>query len=40
MAKLPKVSILAYTGGVMRVPPWGNVVMDLAGLDASGGVAS
>lgn len=35
----PRMSILAYTGGIMRVPGWGDVVIDLANLDASGGVA-
>lgn len=39
MAKLPTVSILAYTGGIMKVPGWGNTVIDLASLDTSGGVA-
>mgnify|MGYP001143619008 CR=1 FL=1 len=39
MRKLPTVSILAYTGGIMKVPTWGDVVIDLANLDASGGVA-
>ncbi len=32
----PRISIVAYTGGVMRVPGWGDVALDLAGLDASG----
>jgi len=36
--KKPRISIVAYTGGVMRVPGWGDVVVDLAGLDASGQV--
>jgi hypothetical protein len=35
----PRVSILAYTGGIMRVPGWGDIVIDLAGLDVSGAVA-
>jgi len=34
----PKISIVAYTGGVMRVPGWDDVVIDLDGLDASGQV--
>jgi hypothetical protein len=29
----PKVSILAYSGGVMSVAGWGSVAIDLAGLD-------
>jgi hypothetical protein len=32
--KPPAVSIVAYTGGLMTVPGWGPVVLDLAGLDA------
>jgi hypothetical protein len=32
--KPPSVSIVAYTGGLMSVPGWGPVVLDLAGLDA------
>ncbi len=36
----PTVSILAYTGGVMKVPGWGNIVIDLSNLDASGGVTN
>jgi len=32
--KPPGVSIVAYTGGLMTVPGWGPVVLDLAGLDA------
>ncbi len=39
MGKLPRVSILAYSGGIMKVPGWGNIVIDLSNLDASGGVA-
>ncbi|MBN2582003.1 MAG: Mu-like prophage major head subunit gpT family protein, partial [Planctomycetes bacterium] len=35
----PHISIVAYTGGIMRVPGWGDIVIDLAGLDASGDVA-
>ena len=38
-ARLPRVNILAYTGGIMKVPGWGEIVIDLAGLDTSGGVA-
>lgn len=34
--KQPTVSIVAYNGGIMRVPGWNNVVIDLAGLDVSG----
>ena len=36
--KRPRINIVAYTGGVMRVPGWGDVAIDLAGLDASGQV--
>ncbi len=32
--KPPSVNITAYTGGLMVVPGWGPVVIDLAGLDA------
>lgn len=32
-AKLPRVSILAYTGDVMSVPGFGPIVLDLAGMD-------
>ena len=38
-ANPPRVSILAYTGGAIRVPGWGNVAIDLKGLDISGQVA-
>jgi hypothetical protein len=38
-ARLPTVSIVAYTGGIMKVPGWGEIVIDLAGLDVAGGVA-
>lgn len=31
----PAVSILAYTGGLMRVPGWGPLAINLAGLDIS-----
>ena len=37
--KLPAVSIIAYTGGIMKVPGWGDIVIDLAGLDVAGSVA-
>ena len=33
--KTPAVSIVAYTGGLMNVPGWGPLVIDLAGIDAS-----
>ncbi|GIX05011.1 MAG: hypothetical protein KatS3mg114_0880 [Planctomycetaceae bacterium] len=33
--KPPSVTIVAYTGGLMAVPGWGPVVLDLAGIDAS-----
>jgi phage head maturation protease len=33
---VPAVEILAYSGGVMRVPNWGDVAIDLTGLDAAG----
>ncbi|MBI1370750.1 MAG: hypothetical protein GC162_19095 [Planctomycetes bacterium] len=36
--KRPRISIVAYTGGMMRVPGWGDVAVDLTGLDASGQV--
>lgn len=36
--KRPRINIVAYTGGVMRVPGWGDVAIDLTGLDASGQV--
>jgi hypothetical protein len=29
----PKASIVAYSGGLMRVPGWGLLAIDLAGLD-------
>lgn len=35
----PRVSILAYSGGIMHVPHWGAVALDLEGLDASGQIA-
>ncbi len=31
----PKVTIVAYTGGLMTVAGWGAVALDLAGVDAS-----
>lgn len=37
--RLPAVNIIAYNGGIMKVPGWGDVVVDLAGLDISGSVA-
>lgn len=37
--KVPAVTIIAYNGGVMSVPVWGPVVIDLAGLDLAGSVA-
>jgi hypothetical protein len=33
--KPPAVNIVAYTGGLMSVPGWGPVAIDLAGIDAS-----
>ena len=30
----PKVSVMAYGGGLMTVAPWGPVVVDLAGLES------
>lgn len=35
-AKTPTVSILAYTGGLMRVGGYGLICIDLAGLDLGG----
>jgi len=37
--KLPAVHILAYGGNLMKVPGWGDIVIDLAGLDVSASVA-
>ena len=37
--KIPTVTIIAYNGGIMRVGTWGDVVIDLAGLDLAGSVA-
>lgn len=34
--KLPGISMLAYGGGIMFVSGWGDVAIDLAGLDAGG----
>ncbi|MBI1373921.1 MAG: hypothetical protein GC159_14455 [Phycisphaera sp.] len=36
--KRPRINIVAYSGGLMSVPGWGPVAIDLAGLDASGQV--
>lgn len=36
--KTPQVQILAYAGGIMRVPFWGDVAIDLKALDTSGQV--
>ncbi len=36
--KKPRISIVAYTGGLMNVPGWGPVAIDLGGLDAAGQV--
>jgi hypothetical protein len=37
-AKLPSVSVIAYTGNPMFIAGVGEVVIDLAGLDASGSI--
>jgi len=37
-AKLPRIEIEAYNGGVMNVGYWGSVVIDLAGMQASDAV--
>ncbi|MFM7868741.1 MAG: hypothetical protein ACKPHU_31360, partial [Planctomycetaceae bacterium] len=29
----PTISVVGYTGGMMRVPPFGDLVIDLEGLD-------
>ena len=34
----PRLHIVAYTGGLMNVPGWGDVAIRLDGLDASGQV--
>ncbi len=31
--KRPKITLVAYTGGVMRVPGWGDVAIELRGLE-------
>lgn len=36
--KLPSITMLAYGGGIMFIPAWGDIAIDLAGLDASGQV--
>lgn len=36
--KQPRVEILAYSGGLMNVPGWGPLAIDLSGLDLSGQV--
>lgn len=36
--KLPRLDILAYNGGLMNVPGWGALAIDLAGLDLAGQV--
>jgi len=36
--KLPRMEIVAYSGGLMSVPGWGLLAVDLAGLDLSGQV--
>ena len=35
-AKPATIAAMAYSGGFMRVPTWGVVALDLAGLDSSG----
>ena len=37
--KRPTIAIVAYGGGLMNVPSWGSVAIDLEGLDASGQIA-
>jgi len=37
-AKQPSVNILAYTGGIMRVGGWGDIAINLAGLDCGGAI--
>ncbi|MCC6662051.1 MAG: Mu-like prophage major head subunit gpT family protein [Phycisphaerales bacterium] len=34
----PKISVVAYTGRIMCVPGWGDIAIDLAGLEAGGQV--
>lgn len=36
--KLPRLDIVAYNGGLMSVPGWGALAIDLAGLDLAGQV--
>jgi hypothetical protein len=36
--KQPRIAITAYSGAAMRVPGWGVIVLDLAGLDLAGRV--
>jgi hypothetical protein len=38
-SKTPRVNIVGYTGGLMSIPGWGNIAVDLQGLDASGQIA-
>jgi hypothetical protein len=33
--KAPTVTIVAYTGGLMTVPGWGPIAIELAGIDTS-----
>jgi len=35
---LPKISVVAYTGRIMRAAGWGDIAIDLAGLQTSGQV--
>ena len=37
--KRPRIFIVAYGGGLMSVPAWGSVAIDLDGVDASGQIA-
>jgi hypothetical protein len=37
-SRKPRLHIVAYTGGLMNVPGWGDVAIRLDGLDASGQV--
>lgn len=36
--KRPSITIVAYTGGIMRVGGWGDIALDLAGLDCDGAI--
>jgi len=36
--KQPAVNIVAYTGGIMRVGNWGDIAINLAGLDCGGAI--